>query len=381
MIIAVDSRIPYWKDAFGTLGEVRTFAARKLASSDLRDVDALVVRTTVSVNERLLEGTRVRFVGTATAGMDHLDPQYLSSRGIYFASASGCNANAVADHFAAAILVVAERRGWNLKGKSIGVVGVGNVGSKVARNARAFGMEVLLCDPPLRESTGDTRYGFLKDVLESDILTFHVPLTDDGPYPTRHMVDAEFLAKLRGGQFLMNSARGPVFSGSDLLNVGFGKSRIAGVVLDVFEGEPAIDLSLAARADLATAHIAGYSIDGKIRATEMILDEMCRYFGLRKSWDPVYPEPREIETQFPERDIQKAAGSIVSRAYNILEDDANLRALENLPRDAQTAGFDRLRDEYRFRPEFRHFIVKTGEAAGPLGVLLSQLGFHVAART
>jgi len=312
--------------------------------------------------------------------MDHLDPNYLSSRGIYFSSAAGCNANAVADHFAAAILLVAERRGWNLKRKSIGVVGVGHVGSKVARNARAFGMEVLLCDPPLRESTGDTRFGFLNDVLGADILTFHVPLTDEGPYPTRHMVDAEFLSALGGGQFLINSARGPVFSSNDLMNVGFGESKISGAVLDVFEGEPKIDLSLVDRADLATAHIAGYSIDGKIRATEMILDEMCRYFGLRKSWNPAYPEPREIISQSPEEDIQKAVGSVVSQAYNILEDDANLRALRNLPQEAQSAGFDRLRDEYRFRPEFRHFIVKTDQAAGPMGVLLSQLGFQVMAR-
>jgi erythronate-4-phosphate dehydrogenase len=381
MIISVDSRIPYWKEAFGSLGEVRSFASRKLTSMDLRDVDALVVRTTVKVNSELLEGTPVRFVGTATAGMDHLDQPYLVSRGIHFTSADGSNANAVADHFAAAILLTAERRGWNLKGKSVGIVGVGHVGSKVARNARALGMEVLLCDPPLRETTGDLRYGLLQDVLEADILTFHVPLTADGPYPTWHMVNGELLARLRGGQILINSARGPVFSGPDLLQVGFGKGRIAGAVLDVFEGEPWINLELVKKADLATPHIAGYSIDGKVRATEMILDDMCRFFGLQRSWDAgaAYPPPRNIAPRFPEHDLQKAVASLVAQAYDILEDDVNLRSLKNLPREAQAAGFDRLRDQYRFRPEFRHFIVQANRADSTFGVLLAQLGFQVMA--
>jgi erythronate-4-phosphate dehydrogenase len=382
MIIAVDSRVPYWNEAFGSIGEVRPFAARKLTRTDLRDVDALVVRTTVTVNSELLEGTPVRFVGTATAGMDHLDPRYLTSRGIYFTSAAGSNANGVADYFAAALLLLAGRRGWDLRRKTIGVVGVGHVGSRVARNARAFGMEVLLCDPPLRELTGETRYGFLQDVLGADVLTFHVPLTTEGPYPTWHMVDRDLLTRLPGGQLLINAARGPVISGTDLLAVGFGEGKIAGAVLDVFEGEPRIDLTLVDRAELASAHIAGYSLDGKVRATEMILDEICRFFGVEKHWDAssVSPASRTLAPRLPEPDVQNAVGSIVAQAYDILQDDAKIRALKYLPPGSRAAGFDRLRDEYDFRPEFGNFAVETSDAGGAFGACLSQLGFVVKAR-
>jgi erythronate-4-phosphate dehydrogenase len=208
-----------------------------------------------------------------------------------------------------------------------------------------------------------------------------VPLTSEGAYPTWHMVDGKLLSALPGGQILMNASRGPVFSSPDLMRIGFGKDRIAGLVLDVFEGEPKVDLELVEKAEIATPHIAGYSIDGKVRATEMVLDDMCRFFGLRKNWDPgsAYPAPRSLTPRCPEQDLQKAVGSVVAQAYDILQDDANLRSLKSLPRNAQPAGFDRLRDEYRFRPEFRHFNVLASRIDSAFGVLLSQLGFQVIA--
>ena len=187
MIIAVDKEIPYGKEAFSQLGQVRFFTGRDLKSRDLSDVDALIVRTITPVNAPLLDGAPVRFLGAASAGIDHVDQAYLRSRGIHFHYAAGCNADSVSEYIVTVLHILASKRNWDLQQKSIAVIGVGNVGSRVARKARALGMQVYQCDPPLRELTGDPRYQNLKDVIGADILTFHVPLVADGPYPTRHM--------------------------------------------------------------------------------------------------------------------------------------------------------------------------------------------------
>ena len=377
MILAVDERVPYWKDAFAHLGEIRPFTGRKLASDQVRDVDALVVRSITPVNASLLEGSSVRFVGTASVGMDNLDQDYLKSRGIHFTNAAGSNANAVAQYFTAALLVVADRRGWDLRRKTVGIVGVGHIGSLVEKNARALGMEVLLCDPPLRESTGNARYGYLSDALNAEILTFHVPLTTAGPYPTRHMVDRQLLGQLTPHQFLMNTSRGPVFNGPDL-ETGLRQGKIAGAILDVWEGEPRIDVPLLDLVDLGTSHIAGFSLDGKVRGTEMVLQELCTFFGLANRWETraLYPEPVRI---CPQKGTtgQQALLSVVLQAYDILRDDANLRALRYLPQQEAASAFDRLRDEYAFHPEFHHFVVELGAADRDLAACLSRLGFEV----
>lgn len=377
MIIVVDEAIPHWDEAFPRLGEVRPFSGRKLRPADVKDANALIVRSITRVDASLLEGSSVRFVGSATIGMDHMDVEYLKARGVYFTNAAGCNANAVAEYVVAALLVVASRKGWNLQSKSIAVIGVGNVGSHVEKKARALGMKVFLCDPPLQETRNDPRYLFLDDVLDADILTFHVPLTSDGPYPTYHMVDKNILARLSSRQFLINTARGPVFDGCDLKE-SLRASRLEGAVLDVWEGEPNIDLSLLDLADLGTPHIAGYSIDGKIRATEMMFEGICRYFGLKASWDTgsLYPAASAIR---PEAGLKSedALRSVVLEAYNILRDDGSLRDLHGLPEDCAGAGFDRLRNEYPLRPEFRHFVVDLPKDQLGRGEIIGGLGFQV----
>jgi len=181
MNIAVDKAIPGWEEAFSDLGEVRPYSAKDLKPADIRDADALVVRTVTPVNVSLLEGSAVRFVAAASAGTDHIDQAYLKSRGIHFSYAAGCNANSVSEYISTALHIIASRKGWTLEGRSIAVVGVGNVGSRVAEKARALGMNVLLCDPPLRDLTGDSQYKSLDDVLNTDILSFHVPLASGGP--------------------------------------------------------------------------------------------------------------------------------------------------------------------------------------------------------
>jgi erythronate-4-phosphate dehydrogenase len=235
MIVAVDEAIPYAESAFAGTAEIRTFPGRKVSAADLKDAEALVVRSITQVDRSLLDGTCVRFVGTATIGMDHLDDPYLRSRGIHVTNAAGSNANSVSEYITAALLVTAERKGWELRRKSIAIVGVGHVGTRVEIKARALGMDVVLCDPPLLESTGDRKYRFLKDVLDADIVTLHTPLTREGPYPTYHMMDERVIGRLQPHQLLINSARGPVVAGPALKEALLRKA-LAGAVLDVWEG-------------------------------------------------------------------------------------------------------------------------------------------------
>jgi erythronate-4-phosphate dehydrogenase len=377
MRVAVDDAIPYSQAAFAAAGEIRLFSGRSVRRVDVRDVDALIVRSVTRVDAHLLEGSSVRFVGTATIGMDHLDLAYLRARGIYCANAAGSNANSVAEYVVSALLATAERRGWRLSEKSIGIIGVGRIGTLVAMKAAALGMKVLLCDPPLRESTGDERYGFLDDVLGADILTLHVPLTAEGRYPTLHMVNRKLLRRLSPSQFLINSARGAVVCGTDLL-VALRERWIEGSILDVWEGEPRIDRNLLDLVELGTAHIAGYSQDGKALGTAMILDELCRFFGISAVWDRsrIFAPPQRVSPQSGTAG-QDAIRSVVLQAYDIRRNDADLRAIVGTPAIVAGERFDRLRDHYPLRPEFSHFIVEPA-AGSRLTTVFQALGFEIA---
>jgi erythronate-4-phosphate dehydrogenase len=375
MIIAVDHAIPYWKEAFSELGDIRLFSGRDLRPEDIRDADALVVRSVTPVNASTLEGSSVRFVAGASAGIDHIDQDYLKKRGIHWGYAAGCNANAVCEYIITALHVVARRRKWTLRGKSLAVVGVGNVGSRVAKKARALGMEVLLCDPPLRDTTGDPQYLRLDDVLGADIVSLHVPLAVEGPYPTWHLFDRNTLGRLSPGQFLINSARGPVVDNRELRSA-LQEGRIEGAILDVWEGEPRIDYSLVGLVDIGTPHIAGTALDGKIHATEMALEELCRFWGIPPSWnpDPLYPEPRVIPVQQGATD-QDAVLSVLLQAFDIEKDDADLRALGGTGADGAAASFDGLRADHPLRPEFSHFVVDGVGRHTDLAETLAALGF------
>ncbi len=380
MIIAIDEAIPYLQPAFAPLGDLRLFSGRTVRAADLLDADALIVRSVTKVGAGLLQGSAVRFVGTATIGMDHLDLEYLQACGIHVANAAGSNANAVAEYVISALVATAARRGWNLSGKSLGVVGVGRIGSLVQRKAAALGMHVLLCDPPLRETTGDMRYGFFTDVAHADVLTFHVPLTANGRHPTWHMVERDVLERLSPHQLLINSSRGAVVCGPDLKRALIDK-RIAGAVLDVWESEPAIDRGLLDLVDLGTAHIAGSTLNGKVSGTLMVLSALCSFFGLRQTWDgrDVFPPPRRLSLQ-PGTQGQNAIRSAVLQAYDIRRDDESLRALMETPGVAAGERFDGYRIEYPLRAEFAHFVVEQVQDAD-LARSLETLGFVVSKDT
>jgi len=376
MIIAVDKEIPYGKESFSQLGEVRLFSGRYLNRADLHDVDVLVVRTITPVNASLLDGTPVRFVGAASAGIDHVDQDCLNARGIHFRYAAGCNADSVCEYIVTALHILASRKGWELRERSIAVIGVGNVGSRVAKKAQDLGMQVFLCDPPLRDFTGDTRYQDLREALGADILSFHVPLTSDGPYPTWHMLNRDMLDRLSPEQLVINSSRGPVFDGG-ALKAALRTEKIAGAVLDVWEEEPIVDYSLLELVDIGTPHIAGGALDGKIRATEIIREELSRFLGTQSRGlpDSIYPETPVL---LPDAGTtgQEAVRSVLVKANNILDKDAKLRALGSHTAEDAAAGFERLRTEKPLRLEFRHFIVETGTAQKGLAEVFRALGFQ-----
>jgi erythronate-4-phosphate dehydrogenase len=382
MIIAIDEAVPYWEEAFSGLGEIRPIPGRNLRKETIQDAEALIVRSITKVDATLLEGSSVRFVGAASAGIDHIDRTYLETRGIGFDYAPGCNANSVAEYITTALCVFASRRRWDLKEKSIAVIGVGNVGSRVVQKAHALGMEVLLCDPPLQDLTGDPKYKSFEEALEADFLSFHVPLKKEEPYRTFHMLNSGVLNRLAPNQVLINSSRGSVFNNLEL-KAALQQRKLGGAILDVWEKEPEIDYSLLNRVDIGTPHIAGSSLDGKIRATEMVCTALHEFFQIPSPWNgsSLYSEPTRI---YPDEEHtgQEAVLSVLLQAYNILNDDGNLRKLGSISSIPEAnSGFDRLRSGYRFRPEFRHFIVDLNEQFLQLSGILDALGFQVRGRT
>ena len=355
MKILVDENIPCAQDAFASWGEVVTCAGRKINASLLQDVDLLIVRSVTRVDEDLIRNSPVRFVGTCTIGTDHVDQAVLQKRGVHFASAPGSNSESVAEYVTAALLVLSKRRGIDLRGKCLGVVGVGNVGSRVARNAQALGLDVILNDPPLERLTGDSKYKPIESVYDADFVTLHVPLTRTGPDPTYHLVDAEFLRKLKDGCIVLNTSRGAVVDNESLLHA-LQRGSCAGAVLDVWENEPDISPELLAAVDLGTPHIAGYSYDGKVLATEMIYRSACSFLGITPEWssENVLAACRDdtaIWLDTAGRTETQLLEEVVRAVYDISRDDADFRDILAVAPEERAAYFDRLRKEYPRRLE------------------------------
>jgi len=378
--IIADENIPFVREACATLGDVTLVAGRDVTRETLRDADLFFCRSVTKINRALLEGSRVRFVGTATIGFDHVDIAYLRQAGITFASAPGSNANSVAEYIVAAMLVLARRGGFELEGRTLGVVGMGNVGSRVVAKAEALGMRVLQNDPPLARQTADPRFLPLDALLDADFLTFHVPLSREGADATYHMVDRALLGHMKPSAYLLNSSRGPVVDEA-ALKAALAERRIAGAVLDVWETEPSFDPALLAMAAIGTPHIAGYSFDGKVAATEMIYRAACQTIGVEPTWDPaaIMPPPGHPRLEIacagrPDEDVLREA---VLTIYDVEADDRNLRQSPQPPAE-RGAYFDRLRKVYPERREFQNTALILHGASDRLKAKLAGLGFCIA---
>jgi len=394
MHILVDENIPQGPEVFSAYGTVSTFHGRKLTAAEVRDsgAEALLVRSITKVNADLLDGSNIRFVGTATIGVDHVDQPYLKERGIGFSAAPGCNARSVAEYFVAALLHLHVNRDLfpeGFEGKTLGIVGHGNVGKQVAAIAPALGLKVLVSDPPQADAGASPPPGGFLPLQElaarCDLITFHTPLTKTGPHPTVRMADAAFFAALAKPIVLMNMGRGEAFDESAVI-AARDKGLITHLVLDVFPGEPNVNPELARRADLISPHIAGYSIQGKLNGTTQIHDAFCVHFGLAQKSGVDYPKPVEPVIDFTslnvpaDATVETALDAVVRRAYAITRDDADLRAFLD---DADFAtSFDLLRKRYPVRQEFPGFTVRDlsvtdAEKKNSVAQKLSALGFRV----
>jgi erythronate-4-phosphate dehydrogenase len=379
MKIIADENIPAVAQAFATLGEVTLLPGRSLRARDVRAADVLLVRSVTRVGRELLDGSRVRFVASATIGFDHIDQDYLRSRSIGFATAPGSNATSAAEYVVSALLALGERAGVALPGRRIGIVGCGNVGSRVRARLAALGCECLVNDPPLRERGGHADFVALEELLQADIISVHVPLERAGPHPTWHLIDGAFLRRMRPGAVLINTARGAVVDNA-ALDAVLSERRDLRVVLDVWEGEPAIAAPLLEKVALGTAHIAGYSLDGKLRGTEMIYRAVCNHFGYTSRWNAAdtLPAAETLDLRDGARgDAFERLREAVFRVYDIRADDARLRGLLRLAPNERPAAFDRLRKDYRARREFAPTTVRVERGDGALAELLRGIGFNV----
>ncbi|MGB8225382.1 MAG: 4-phosphoerythronate dehydrogenase PdxB [Sedimentisphaerales bacterium] len=375
MRIIADENIPFVRECFSSAGDVLTVGGRKITSEILKDADALLVRSITKVNRELLEDSKVKFVGTATIGFEHIDVDYLAAKKIGFASAPGSNANSVAEYMTSALLNLADKYKFRISEKSIGIVGVGNVGSRLEKKVRALGMRVVLNDPPLKRKTGDEKYRPIEEIFDCDIVTLHVPLTNEGPDKTYHLADEKFFKSLKKGVIFFNTCRGKVHDTAALKNA-ITSYKTSACVLDVWENEPNIDIELVKMVDYGTPHIAGYSYDGKVVGMIMIYDAFCRHFGVKPKFSAkdFLPKP-QVEKIVISKDDPKPLLTIVNTPYDIKKDDEKLRQIINKPAEKQGAYFDALRKNYHIRREFQNTAVSTGNKK--LKNILEGLGFKV----
>lgn len=374
MKILVDENMPYAHQLFSRLGEVRPIAGRQLSSAALAGADALMVRSVTRVDAGLLAASDVKFVGTATAGTDHVDRAWLDEAGIAFAAAPGCNAVAVVEYVFSSLLMLAQRDGFSLRDKTVGIIGVGNVGGRLDRRLKALGIRTLLCDPPRADrGDGDDFHSLATLVREADVLTFHTPLNKSGPYRTWHQVDAELLAALPGSRILINACRGAVVDNAALLDA-LERGKKLRAVLDVWEPEPALSLPLLARVDIGTPHIAGYTLEGKARGTTQVFEAYGAFLGLpqRAPLGELLPRPsvERIELHGPLDEAMLR--QLVHLVYDVRRDDASLRRVAAMP-----GGFDRLRRGYHERREWSSLCVACDDAAA--AAVLRDLGFNAVA--
>lgn len=285
MKIVVDNKIPYIRETLAQITDnVVYLPGNEINHEIVKDADALITRTRTRCDRQLLEGSSVKFIGTATIGFDHIDTEYCKEAGIVWKNCPGCNAGAVEQYVHAVLALLEKEKGLELKDACIGIVGVGHVGSRIMSLAERLGMKVMLNDPP-RKDNGDSGFVDLDTIArECDIITFHTPLIKEGRYKTFHLADSNFFGLLQKKTVLINTSRGEVIDTSAVLNA-ISEQKISEAVIDVWENEPHINMELLHKVYIGTPHIAGYSADGKLNATVMTLKSLCEFFHLNVNID------------------------------------------------------------------------------------------------
>lgn len=373
--IIADDKIPFLRGALEPFAEVSYLQPSQITKNAVKDADALIVRTRTKCNAELLERSSVKFIATATIGFDHIDAVYCESNGIKWINAPGCNSSSVQQYLASALLTLARQKEIQLGSKTIGIVGVGNVGRKVEKIAKIFGMKVLLNDPPRERKEGNEKFVSLNYLLHnSDIITFHVPLNKSGADKTFHLADSNLFEKFNNNKIFMNTSRGEVVDTVSLKNAVKNKT-VKACVLDVWENEPQIDKELLNLIDISTPHIAGYSVEGKANGTAVCVNALNEFFslGLERNWYPSHlpssTRSKAIKINCSGKSNQEIFFELINSTYDILEDNKRLRN--------SVSDFEKQRGEYPIRREFTYYDVHLNNADEKIKSAISELGFNL----
>ncbi|BBB26477.1 4-phosphoerythronate dehydrogenase PdxB [Amphritea japonica] len=347
--IVADENIPALDRLFGHFGKITRLPGRTIQNSDLQEADLLLVRSVTQVSEQLIATSPVHFVGTATIGTDHIDKAALKNREIGFSSAPGCNADAVAEYVVSNLLLIASEKGFKLKDQTVGIVGVGNVGRRLQQRLEALGIKLLLNDPP-REAAGDQGFVQLESLLQqADIICLHTPLIKEGRYPSYHLLNAENLPMVKPDSIVLNAGRGPVIDNVALLDWHRKRPDVT-LLLDVWEEEPKVDPQLAQQVRIGTPHIAGYSLDGKIRGTWMLYTAFCQHVGIQPE---IELADCLAEADSPLQIVLDGSEDLATIVHRVYQPEADhQRFIDSLiDTGSQPQRFDLLRKRYPVRRE------------------------------
>lgn len=369
MKIVADKNIPFLKGVVEKYGEVTYLDGSEFSNKTIRDADTLIVRTVTHFDKNILENTNVRLICSATIGYDHIDTDYCQQNNIVWKNAPGCNSGSVQQYVLSSLLAISGLKNFDLKEKTIGIVGVGNVGRKVSKVCELMGMRVLLNDPPRQQY--DTEHTFVDlDTIkrQADIITFHTPLTKTGNFATYHLADDAFFNSLEKTPIIINTSRGGIIH-TNSIKRALSNKLISGAIIDCWENEPHIDLDYMSMVDIATPHIAGYSADGKANATKMALNELANYWDLPKDPIDTISIP-DVDNNLIDYSVMRSEGrlkDIILTTYNPLDD---YKKLLNAPDT-----FSQLRSTYPLRREFFAYTIQNVTDSNDL-ILLESLGFN-----
>jgi erythronate-4-phosphate dehydrogenase len=369
--VVADQQILLVENTFSKFGDVQLVDGRSIDQQIIKNADILLVRSVTRVNESLLKNSKIKFVGSATSGIDHIDVDYLKKSNIHFSYALGSNARSVAEYVLSSLFVTSEQYDFSLKEKTVGIIGCGQVGSRVKHFMKTLGVKCLLNDPLLAEQTSSHCYVELEEIMQADIITLHVPLTENCKFPTNKLVNKEFLSGLKSDVILVNTSRGEVIDEAELL--AFKQANPDAIlILDVWCNEPEIDINLLQQSFIATPHIAGYSYDGKLKATEMLFDALNVYTN-KESLEAGLGKSEQEIVAIDEDDIQFS----VLQSYDVRSDAIALLNLDSIEVDKRAEYFDSLRKNYPIRHEFTNRIIQTSKMGHETKQQLLQLGFKV----
>lgn len=374
--IIADENIPFIREAFGN-SNIELISGREINNSILKNKKILLIRSITKINSGLLGDTMVKFVASATTGMDHIDTKYLLHAGIGFYVAEGCNANSVAEYVFAALYKLAVDNEFRLEDKTLGIVGVGRIGGIVRRIAEGIGMKVLLNDPPLKRKNNDNLFLDLDELMDADIITIHVPLIREGTDKTAGLFDTGIINKMKKGSILINTSRGNIVS-SDALKNAMKNDKISSAVIDVWENEPVPDTELMEMVSIATPHIAGYSFDGKINGSKMIYKAVCEFLSCVADYNfnEMMPPPLVPLIEYRENDKydEVNVNNIIKWVYDINADSEKMKFI--LGKNSNIGSeFDRMRREYHQRREFFNTEVRLKKNRVTTKQKLSVIGF------